>query len=703
MPDNRIRSHPIINIPSSKQIKIKWLNQQLIAQHNETIASALIANNIHVFGYHPRNNAPQSIFCANGQCSQCLVLADGRPVKACMTKIKPGMSILPIDGVPALKTSSINPYDSNSLDKPQIFDVPVLIIGGGPAGLSAGIELGKLGIKTLLVDDKSHLGGKLILQTHRFFGSRKAVYAGTRGTDIAKQLTTDLAYYESVTTLLDTIAVGIFEDQSIGLWSVESETYKLVQPQALLIAAGARELSLPFKGNTLPGIYGAGAFQTLVNHDLVRPANQLFILGGGNVGLIAGYHAIQAGIKVIGLAEAQSHCGGYKVHEDKLARLNVPIYTSHTILEAHGNEHVESILISKVDEDFIPVAGTEKRLSCDCVLIAIGLDPVDEFVEPAREVGLKVFVAGDAHQIAEASAAIYSGKIKGYEIAKYLGHAVSPVPDEWFRFEAVLKSKPGKVLSFEYQEHNTDVFPVMHCRQEIPCDPCADVCPKGLIQFNPENIREVPTYHDELNSCIACEKCVAICPGLAITLVNLNNDTHTSIVSIAVELINAKLKVGESVPTTDIDGKYLGSFPVVSLKSQPSLSHTKIVRIQTPRGIAPKIAGIQPHFGWSLPETYPSQYQGTDKEETIICRCEQVNDEEIRTLIRAGISDINQIKAVSKATMGACGGKTCMALIKNIFSEESIDPREITDPPYRPLFVEVPLKTIAKPRVEEER
>jgi len=178
----------------------------------------------------------------------------------------------------------------------------------------------------------------------------------------------------------------------------------------LLVATGARERSLAFPGNTLPGVYGAGAFQTLVNRDLIQPCQNLFIVGGGNVGLIAGYHAIQAGIHVAGLVEAAPQCGGYKVHQDKLARSGVPIYTSHTVLEALGTEHVEKVIIAKVDEHFQPISGTEQEFSCDTLLIAVGLDPVDEFIRKAREVGLPVYAAGDAHEIAEASAAIFQEK-----------------------------------------------------------------------------------------------------------------------------------------------------------------------------------------------------------------------------------------------------------------------------------------------------
>ena len=111
---------------------------------------------------------------------------------------------------------------------------------------------------------------------------------------------------------------------------------------------------------------------------------------------------------------------GYKVHKDKLLRLGVPIYTSHTILSANGEESVESVTIARVDEHFHPIPGSERTFACDTVLIAVGLDPVNEFYLKAREFGLPAFAAGDAEEIAEASAAIFSGKIRGLEMARFL-------------------------------------------------------------------------------------------------------------------------------------------------------------------------------------------------------------------------------------------------------------------------------------------
>ncbi|MDY6846244.1 MAG: FAD-dependent oxidoreductase, partial [Chloroflexota bacterium] len=670
------------------------------------IASALIANGIDIFGHHPKDETPLGIFCANGQCSQCMVLVDGKPVKSCMTKVKPGMSVLPADGLPDISTlpavkSTASPSKEKSTD---IINKSVLIIGGGPAGLSAAIELGKLGVDVLLVDDKSHLGGKLVLQTHRFFGSTKAVYAGTRGVDIAKLLSQQIDELDSVQVWLETTAVAIFEEKTVGLWRVEKDDYVLIKPDVLLVATGARERSLPFKGNTLPGIFGAGAFQTLVNRDLVKPTDNLFIVGGGNVGLIAGYHALQAGINVVGLVEAMPQCGGYKVHEDKLARFGVPILTSHTILEAKGKDRVKSVVIAELDHDFQPLQGTEQEIPCDCVLIAVGLNPVDEFFQKAKEVNMAVFAAGDAEEIAEASAAMFAGKIKGLEIAKHLGLDIPQIPEQWREFETILKSRPGEVLPLNEDAHPGDVFPVMHCRQEIPCDPCASVCPNNLIQINPKDIRGLPEFCSlDGKNCIACERCVAICPGLAITLVDFREDPQRPIVSIPLEFPTNYLKIGDQVPVTDVDGNILAKVPVTYMRTLRQFSHTLIVRVQAPAGIATKIAGIRLFSGWNQTEETIDQYNQQTQQENIVCRCEHVSADTIRDLVRSGVRDINQIKAVTKATMGACGGKTCISLIKKIFREEGVPINDVTDPTQRPVFVEIPLDTLANHHPEGQQ
>ncbi len=696
MADFRIQQHPILPIPERQPLTFYWLDQPLTALTGETISAALFANGIRIFGHHHKDGAPQGIFCANGQCAQCMVLANGRPVKSCMELIQPEMRVAPADGLPELPVVEAVP----NMHAPEEIEVPVLIIGGGPAGLSAAAELGRLGIRVLLVDDKHRLGGKLVLQTHRFFGSTSAVYAGTRGIDIATRLEKDLRKYQSVEIWLQSTALAVYSDKKVGILR-NGQDYVLVKPQILLVASGAREKFLAFKGNTLPGVYGAGAFQTLVNRDLVRPAQRLFIVGGGNVGLIAGYHALQAGIGVVGLVEAMKECGGYKVHKDKIARMGVPIYTSHTILSANGTDYVDSVTIAAVDDHFNPIPGTEKSFECDAVLIAVGLDPVNEFYLKARDFGIQAFAAGDAEEIAEASAAMFSGKIKGREMAAALGFNTGGIPASWYRTGEILKSKPGANFSEELPEITTGVMPVIHCTQEIPCNPCSALCDRGLIVVNEADIRQVPSFIGDQYSCGYCEMCVAGCPGLAITLVDYRSNPEKPLVSIPYEFTRKSIVQKDIVTVLDTEGTPLGDLSVVGVHAIPTSDRTLIVQVQAPKEIARQIAGLriqEPEVTQALDEYVPHI-----EDDTIVCRCERVTAREIRQLIRAGYRDVNEIKTVTRAGMGSCGAKTCSAIVLRLFREEGIPINEITEQTRRPIFMEVPLGVFAGAREEEKK
>jgi sarcosine oxidase, subunit alpha len=694
----RIESHPILPIPDREQVAFTWKGRAFQALAGETIASALFANGVRIFGYHPKDGSPQGIFCANGQCAQCTVIADGLPVKACMTLVQPGMSVEPVLGLPLLPETA----PAGGFAPVETYACECLVIGGGPAGLSAAIELGRRGIRTLVIDDKHRLGGKLVLQTHRFFGSINACYAGTRGVDIATRLEQELSEFDCVSAWLNSTAVAVFSDHKVGVVRGGPDgraDYVLVDPQVLLVAAGAREKSLTFKGNTLAGVYGAGAFQTLVNRDLVRPSERLFIVGGGNVGLIAGYHALQAGIQVVGLVEALPQCGGYKVHEDKLVRMGVPIYTSHTVLSANGGgengDTVESVTIAKIDQNWKPIPGSERSFACDTLLIAVGLDPVNEFYHKALEFGLTAFAAGDADEVAEASAAMFSGKIRGLQIARTLGHESGDIPEDWFRTAELLKSKPGQI-SHESVPQAGEVYPVLHCSQEIPCNPCTSVCTQGAIFIDENDIRQVPQYIAEQlgTTCIACEKCVTVCPGLAITLVDLRADGDTALVTIPYEFGREAIHAGDWVVVTNTDGVVVGQVEVVRVRSGKATDRTVLVKVRAPRQIANQIAGIQVQerqVGEPL-----DHYVDRLTDDLIVCRCERVSLADIKEVIRSGVRDMNEIKALTRAGMGACGGKTCSSLILRAFQELGIDPQQVTPNVQRPLFVEVSLGVLAR-------
>jgi NADPH-dependent 2,4-dienoyl-CoA reductase/sulfur reductase-like enzyme/ferredoxin len=571
----------------------------------------------------------------------------------------------------------------------ETLSAEVLVIGGGPAGINAAIELGALGIDTLLVDDKSELGGKLTLQTHPFFGSREDCYAGIRGIDIAHILTGELDKLESVRVMTGTTAVGAFFDGKIGLYG--GDKYYLVEPRSVLVACGARERGLAFPGCDLPGVYGAGAFQTLLNRDMVIPTERLFIVGGGNVGLITGYHAIQAGIKVVGLVEALERCGGYKVHADKLARLGVPIFTSHTVVSAEGDGNLERITTAAIDGSFRPIEGTARTWEVDTLLIAVGLSPIDELYYKITEFGLDCWTCGDSAEIAEASAAIFSGKITGRRIARSLGRDVE-IPGDWESKQEVLRSKPGAVVDWKPEENEGKVFPVIRCVEEIPCNPCVDSCSKCSIVIPGDPIMGLPQFSGE---CTGCLKCVAACPALAITLVRpgAGEGEGTSIVVVPYELDASGLDRGSEVSTVDFDGKVIGRGKIVRVTKAPGDEKRKLVHIEVPSGDAVDVSAIleleveEGGMGGGIADTI--------SDDTIICRCERITAGEIRAEIRAGVLDMNILKATVRSGMGACGGKTCTELILRLYREEGIDYDDVTLPTERPFVAEVPLSIFA--------
>lgn len=684
---DNITTHPILEIPKRKKITFRFDGKQLTGFEGMVISSALFLNKIKVFGHHIKDESPQGIFCSNGQCSQCNVIVNSIPVKACMTPLKEGMIIESCNGLPELPADD-KPVNVGNV---ELIETEVLVIGAGPAGLAATRTLGEHNINVTLVDDKLQLGGKLVLQTHKFFGSQEDVYAGKRGIEIAKILGSIVKSLSTVKVWLNSVGLAVFSDGYVGILK-NNEDYVLIKPKYLLIATGAREKMLVFPGNTLPGVYGAGAFQTLVNRDLVKAANKVFIIGGGNVGLIAGYHAIQAGIEVVGLIEALSYCGGYKVHEDKLRRLGVPIYTNHTILSANGKKKVKSITISQIDQNFNVIPGTKKTFECDTILIAVGLNPVDEFYHKAKNFGFKVWVAGDAQEIAEASAAIFTGKIEALKILEEIGLKISGNIKYLQDFAEIMKKKPPLPVRTNIELKEEGIYPVFYCNQEIPCNPCTSVCEQGQIETFNNIITQLPYFKGE-KECLGCGKCVAVCPGLAVVLLDYRKDKEHPLVTFPLELTNRKLLKGEKVIVVSNESE-LGEFEVYRSRILPEFPNTHLVTIKLPTDVAKHAVAIK-----LLKSTYNEPIESYNRsftdDETIVCRCERVSVGEIRKWIRSGIRDFNELKALTKAGMGSCGAKTCTPLIEQIFREEGVPLDKITPGTKRPLFIEVPMGIFA--------
>ncbi|MEL7565095.1 MAG: NAD(P)/FAD-dependent oxidoreductase [Dehalobacterium sp.] len=338
----------------------------------------------------------------------------------------------------------------------------IAIIGGGPAGMCAALVAAQQGAKVSLFDSAKVLGGQLIKQTHRFFGSEKE-HAGTRGIQICAMLEEEIRKNENIDLHLDATVISAYENKVIA-YEEKGNFYK-VACKKIVVAAGAAEKMLPFVNNDYPGVYGAGAVQTLMNVHGVIPGERVLMVGSGNIGLIVSYQLMQAGVKVAAIIEGAPYIGGYKVHASKVRRMGVPILTSHTIVEACGSECVEGAIICELDDKWHQIPGTEKKIDVDTICLSVGLSPLTELLwqvgcqlkyipplgghVPVRDENMETtvsgfYVAGDASGVEEASSAMIEGKIAGLAAAASLGYNrdYTKLRKEYLEDIQVLRSGP---------------------------------------------------------------------------------------------------------------------------------------------------------------------------------------------------------------------------------------------------------------------
>lgn len=307
----------------------------------------------------------------------------------------------------------------------------ILIIGAGPAGISAAIEAAKSGARVTVVDENATVGGQLYKQIHKFFGSAENS-AGMRGFEIAQKLEKE-ARDLGVEFWLSTVAYGIFKE---GVGVVKDEENLIVKAKKIIVAAGGIENTTAFPGSTLPGVMLAGAAQMLANVHRVLPGKRIVVVGSGNVGLIVAYQMLQAGAQVLAVIEKGEKIGGYGVHAEKLRTAGVPICTGTVISSVSGKTSVEKV--TTVDAE-----GRENEYDADTIIMAVGMSPMTELLwnagcrfEFIGELGGYVplhdacmattvpglYAAGDVTGVEEASVAMEEGRLAGIAAAAACGY-----------------------------------------------------------------------------------------------------------------------------------------------------------------------------------------------------------------------------------------------------------------------------------------
>ena len=261
----------------------------------------------------------------------------------------------------------------------------IVIIGGGPAGMSAAIAAYESGVKDVLILERdSSLGGILQQCIHNGFGLHR-FGEELSGPEYAWR------YEKKVRELgieyrLNTMVLDITDDKIITATSAQNGIVQ-IKAEAIILAMGCRERprgALNIPGERPAGIYSAGMAQKLINIMGYMPGKNVVILGSGDIGLIMARRMTLEGAKVHAVCELMPYSGGLiRNIEQCLNDFNIPLLLSHTVTKIHGKERLEGVTISKVDENRRAIEGTEQYIECDTLLLSVGLIPENELTKSA--------------------------------------------------------------------------------------------------------------------------------------------------------------------------------------------------------------------------------------------------------------------------------------------------------------------------------
>lgn len=261
----------------------------------------------------------------------------------------------------------------------------LVIIGGGPAGMSAAVAAYDKGIRDIIILERDEeLGGILNQCIHNGFGLHRFKEELT-GPEYASRYA-DMVKERGIEYKTGTMVINVSSDKVVTATNREDGIFQ-IEAKAIILAMGCRERpkgALNIPGSRPAGVYSAGTAQKLVNIMGYMPGKNVVILGSGDIGLIMARRMTLEGAKVHAVCELMPYSGGLARNiEQCLNDFDIPLKLSHTVVELHGRKRLEGVTIAKVDENKKPIKGTEEYIPCDTLLLSVGLIPENELTKDA--------------------------------------------------------------------------------------------------------------------------------------------------------------------------------------------------------------------------------------------------------------------------------------------------------------------------------
>ena len=428
---------------------------------------------------------------------------------------------------------------TKSKSNPEIQTPELLIIGAGPAGLSAAIEAKRCGVeRVLIVDRELEAGGILNQCIHAGFG---LFHYGEEltGPEYAQRLAAE-ADTAGAALLTETFVAALDAKRHATLFSKRFGYVKL-RPKAIVLAMGCRErtrAAVAVPGTRPAGVYSAGTAQRLINVEGYALGKRAVIVGSGDIGLIMARRLILEGVEVAGVIEIREMPAGLPRNVSQcLNAFSVPLFLSHRVVAIEGTSRVTSVVVEPVR------GGAAKRISCDLVLFSVGLIPENELSTMAgirtlgRTNGLElsgqmqtevsgIFACGNAYRVYDlvdevsreaALAGRGAAAFLGYR-NKALGQNSDPEPVRSWIPDADQRAK-SKAAAFSNEDTGDGAFAPTH-QPASPFSMTCIICPKGCV---------ITSDHEGNLSGYGCRR------GLEFAIQELRNPSAVLTTTVAIE------------------------------------------------------------------------------------------------------------------------------------------------------------------------